>query len=132
MPKNSIATTPPTRAKVLEAAACGALVITPPTQCLEMYFSEDQIFVFRTGKEFREICDYVKHMDNDEVVEKQKAVFEYTRHHHDCIRFIKRHILTTIEALQSKKRQNEVPIVSPVSSDFNSQQAFQTNRPSAF
>lgn len=121
---------PPTRAKVLEAASCGTLVITPPTQCLEMYFSEEQVFVFKNGKEFREICGYVKNINMDDVVEKQKAVYEYTRHHHNCIKFIKRYILPAIAALKMNKRRPDGLMDSSFHSDFSSQSKSQFAEPS--
>ncbi len=95
-----------TRGKVLEAAACGTLVITPPTKYLEHYFSDDQVFLFSTGAEFIDVCNRVRHMDMDEVIEKQRAVYEHVAQNHNCIRFINEYILPAIDAA-TKGPENE-------------------------
>jgi len=89
---------PETRGKVLEAAACGALVITPPTKHLDRYFDDDQVFIFNTGAEFVDVCNRVKQMDMDEVIEKQEAVYEHVSQNHNCIKFVNEYILPAIDA----------------------------------
>jgi len=89
---------PETRGKVLEAAACGTLIITPSTKYLERYFNDDQVFVFNTGAEFIEVCKRVRQMPMDAVIAKQKAVYEHVSQNHNCIKFINNHILPAIDA----------------------------------
>jgi len=92
---------PETRAKVLEAAACGTLVITPPTKYLDLYFSEDQVFVFRDGREFVEVCRRVRDMALTDVVKKQREAYEHVAQNHNCTEFIKKCILPTIDMVQA-------------------------------
>jgi len=94
---------PETKGKVIEAAANGALVITSPTSNLERYFSEDQVFVFKTGNEFVEMCRRVQEMPMDEVIERQKAAYEHVSQNHDCLGFINNHILQAIEIATTRE-----------------------------
>ena len=87
-----------TRGKVLEAAACGTLIITPPTKYLERYFNDGQVFIFNTGAEFVDVCKGVQQMPMDAVVEKQKAVYEHVSQNHNCIEFINNYILPAVDA----------------------------------
>jgi len=88
---------PETKGKVIEAAACGALVITSPTSNLERYFSEDQVFVFKTGNEFVEMCRRVQEMPMDEVISRQKAAYEHVSQNHECLGFVEEHILPAVD-----------------------------------
>lgn len=94
---------PETSGKVVEAAACGTLIITSPTKYLDHYFSDDQVFLFNTGAEFVEVCNRVKQMDVDEVIEKQKAVREHVAENHNCVKFINEYILPAIEKAKEPK-----------------------------
>lgn len=89
---------PETKGKVIEAAACGALVITSPTTNLDRYFNNDQVFVFETGEEFVEVCERVRQMPMDEVIERQKAAREHVSQNHNCVKFINDHILPAVYA----------------------------------
>ena len=89
---------PITCGRVLEAAACGTLVITPPTKYLDSYFDEDQVFIFNTGEEFIEVCERVKTMGEDAVIEKQRAAYEHVAAQHNCIKFIQDYILPAVDS----------------------------------
>lgn len=88
---------PETPGKVVEAAACGALIITPPTKHLEKYFDPDQVFVFNDGDEFVEICESVMRMDEQEVTEMQKRNYKHVCENHNSVKFINEYILPVIE-----------------------------------
>lgn len=87
---------PETPGKVVEAAACGALIITPPTKHLGMCFDPDQVFIFKDGDEFVEICESVIEMDEQEVIEMQKRNYEHIVENHNSVKFINKYILPTI------------------------------------
>lgn len=95
---------PETRARVLEATACGALIITPPTKHLSMYFDPDQVFIFNDGDEFVEICQSVIGMDEESVIELQERNRKHVCENHNSVKFVKERILPVIEQLQGAKR----------------------------
>lgn len=97
---------PETRGKVLEAAACGTLVITPPTKHLDLYLSDDQVFLFNTGAEFVDVCNRVEQMGMDEVTQRQRAVREHVAENHNCVKFINDYILPAVDAA-TKGPENE-------------------------
>lgn len=90
---------PETRARVLEAAACGALIITPPTKHLGTYFDSDQVFIFNDGDEFVEICESVAAMDEQEVVEMQERNHKHVCENHNSVKFVNEYILPVLEQL---------------------------------
>ena len=94
---------PETRGKVLEAAACGALIITPPTKHLELYFDDDQVFMFNSDSEFVEVCKRVKDMDPRRVCEMQRRNRKHVEEKHGCELFVTEHILPVIESLKGSR-----------------------------
>ena len=94
---------PETRGKVLEAAACGTLIITSPTKHLELYFDDDQVFMFDSDSEFVEVCKRVKDMDPEQVCEMQRRNREHVEEKHGCELFITKHILPVIENLKGSR-----------------------------
>lgn len=76
-------TSPETRAKALEAALCGALLITTQTKYLDYYFNLDDVFIFNDRDTFKEQCYYIKEMNNPELLQRQ--VYKYIKINFNCI-----------------------------------------------
>jgi len=88
---------PETPAKVLEAAVCGALIITPPTKHLGMYFDPAQVFIFNDGDEFVEVCESVAGMDEQKAAEMQEWNYEHVCKNHNSVKFVNEYILPLLE-----------------------------------
>lgn len=95
---------PETSGKVVEAAACGTLVVTPRTKYLDHYFSDDQVYLFETGAEFVDVCNRVKQMDMDVTISQQRAVYEHVVENHNCIKFVNEYILPAVDAATKGSR----------------------------
>jgi hypothetical protein len=71
---------PVTRAKVLEAVACGAALITEDTQYLDRYFPKDKCYIFSSLEELDALVGFVAG-NPAEVEKRQRELYPYIAHH---------------------------------------------------